>query len=154
MEFVYDLAGAGWANARIMDKEAEFELSASYLSDAAGDMAAAAVALLKGAKEATFCFQDEPGQHRFLLDRTETGGLVVRVVWNEANFAGVSDVDAEEAFRCESDVVAFAGQVAASLRAILKERGLEGYRQAWRAHAFPLEAYRELCSRLGLQDAE
>ena len=67
MELIYDLAGAGWAGARISDGLRHRDFSVSYLSDALGDMAKTAVRLLNGSREESFAFQDEPGEHRWMV---------------------------------------------------------------------------------------
>ena len=71
MELVYQLEGAGWADARISDGSRQLGMSVSYLSDALGDMAKAALHLLRGGREASFSFEDEPGQRE---DRPEQKG--------------------------------------------------------------------------------
>ena len=148
MELLYDLEGAGWAGARIADGSHHRDFSVSYLSDALGDMAKAAALLLNGSREETFFFQDEPGEHRFILSRGDADSLTICVLWFECSFCGRSERFGEEVFRCECTVLDFVGQVFANLHSILAERGLDGYKQAWRNHEFPVRAYDEIRRRL------
>jgi hypothetical protein len=45
----------------------------SYLSDALDDMAEAALCLLRGGREASFGFEDEPGEHRWIVPLHDGG---------------------------------------------------------------------------------
>ena len=153
MELIYDLEGAGWAGARISDGSRHRYFSVSYLSDALGDMAKAAVMLLNGSREESFSFQDEPGVHRFVLTRGDADSLTIRVLWFERTFSGRADRFGEEVFRCECAVLDFVGQVFASLHSIFADRGLDGYMQAWRNHEFPVRAYEEIQRRLNPSNA-
>jgi len=71
VELVYKLTGAGWADARMSHDGSYRDIAVSYLSDALGDMVRAAVQLLRGASEVSFSFQDEPGEHRWILIRAK-----------------------------------------------------------------------------------
>jgi len=81
MQLVYQLAGAGWADARISHNSKYRDMALSYLSDGLGDMAQAALGLVRGAREVSFSFQDEPGQHKWLLSRGEADSLRIRILW-------------------------------------------------------------------------
>lgn len=144
MEIIYDLEGAGWAMARIRDGGRYRDMSVSYLSDALGDMAAATVRLLEGANEATFSFEDEPGEHQWILTRTSPDELLLRIVWFEENFSPPDHQTGVEVFSCRCSVMELANQVLSNLHAILKEVGIEGYKQRWQNHDFPLLAYERL----------
>ena len=148
MEIIYQLAGAGWADARVRADHGYRDMSVSYLSDALGDMAAAAVALVRGARSARFAFQDEPGEHRWLLERGADDSLRIRVVWFEDTFAARRDDRGAEVFSCECTVLDFAGQVLSVLGSILEDHGVDGYRQQWQEHEFPMEAFERLRTAL------
>lgn len=150
MELIYELEGAGWVSARISEGSRQCELSVSYLSDALGDMAQAAVMLLIGSREETFRFQDEPGEHRFILTRGDADALTVRVLWFEDTFSSRADEFGKEVFRCECPALEFVGQVYSNLHAIVTKHGLDGYQRAWRYHEFPSEAYDAIRERLAV----
>ncbi|MGV3754357.1 MAG: hypothetical protein ACO1QS_03170 [Verrucomicrobiota bacterium] len=145
MRITYQLAGSGWANALVSEGERTLEMSASYLSDALGDMAKAAVSLLTEAREVTFSFQDEPGEHQWILTRGEFDALHVRVVWFPKTFgSGNKAGSGIEVFACDCTVMDFVGQVFSTLNAVLHDEGLEGYKRRWKNNDFPLKAYQEL----------
>jgi hypothetical protein len=144
MELTYDLRDTGWACASISDGSRRRDLFASYISDALGDMAKAAAMLLNGSRDESFCFQDEPGEHRFVLSRGDADLLTIRVLWFERCFSGRADRFGEEVFRCQCAILDFVGQVFAILHTILMEHGLEGYKQAWGNQEFPVRAYDEI----------
>lgn len=150
MELIYDLEGAGWADARISDGSQHRDFSVSYISDALGDMAKAAVLLLHGSREASFTLQDEPGEHRFILLRGNADSLTIRVLWFNGASSGRADRFGEEVFRCDCAVLDFVGQVSVNLHAILTKYGLDGYKQSWRTHEFPTRAYNEIRRLLNL----
>ena len=147
MKLIYKLGDAGWADASIADEGAQLECRISYLSDALGDMAQAAVQLLNGARATSFSFQDEPGEHRFLLTRGEADRLDIRVLSFKETFAPQSahaEKQASVVFRSHCAVMDFVGQVSANLHDILTKFGLKGYKDAWTKDDFPMASYREI----------
>ena len=131
----------GWATASISDGDATVETDVSYLSDALGDLARAARGILRGMPETSFSFQQEPGEHRFVVSRQDDG---VRV--NVYRFADTFS----RAGTCEPVMVAkcsmreFATECINCLRRVLDEHGEAGYRQRWQNADFPLQEYRDL----------
>jgi hypothetical protein len=61
--------GSGWADASISDADAFAAFEVSYISDALRDFLAAVAASVEGAPQATCIWQDEPGEHRWVLSR-------------------------------------------------------------------------------------
>jgi hypothetical protein len=144
VEIDYRLGEAGSANARILHGDKCYEMPGiSYLSDALGDMAQATVSLMTGADSAIFSFQDEPGEWRWVLQRGEADSLSIRIYRSEINFAWKLK-PVVEVFYCECVVLDFVGQVFAILHTILKEHGVEGYKQRWRNFEFPIAVYQKL----------
>jgi hypothetical protein len=144
MEIVYELAGAGWADARISHKGNYRNMAVSYLSDALGDMARAAVQLLRGGREVSFSFQDEPGEHRWILSRGEADSLRIRVFWFDDAFSARRQERGTEVFACDCAVLDFVGQVSYVLQSVLADEGVEGYRRRWQNYEFPLDSFTEL----------
>ena len=68
----YDLAGTGWAECIVELDGHRAHLSASYLSDALGELLRAVVNLLKGADEQTVSFYEESGEFRWRLLRLDS----------------------------------------------------------------------------------
>ena len=149
MEITYQLGDAGWADARVRDANCSRDISSvSYLSDALGDMAVAAVALVQGARSVRFAFEHEPGEHRWLLERGEDDLLGISLLWFDDNFPARQDDAGEEVFSCQCRVLDFAGQVLSILASILEQYGVSGYREKWQRHEFPLEAFQTLRASL------
>jgi len=144
MELVYQLEGAGWADARISDGSRQLGMSVSYLSDALGDMAKAALHLLRGGREASFSFEDEPGQNRWLLTRGEADSLRIQIRWFDDTFSSLDFGRGKEVFFCECAVLDFAGQVHSVLHQVLEDEGAEGYKRRWTNHDFPAESFAEI----------
>jgi hypothetical protein len=147
MEITYDLTGGGWARASVSDGTANREMRVTYLSDALADIARAALELLRGARDISFSFQDEPGEHRWLLKRGEADTLHVRVLRFEDTFSTRTQ-GGLEVFYSKCTVMDFVGQVCFVLQNILERVGLEGYRKLWRNSDFPLDTFNELQRRL------
>jgi hypothetical protein len=151
MEIVYQLAGAGWADARITDGVNFRNMSVSYLSDALGDMAKAALNILRGENEASFAFEDEPGEHLWLLTREANHSLRIKILWCDDTFGSERQKHRSEVFATECTVLDFVSQVSAILDHILTDEGIEGYKQRWTNHDFPIEIFNELQRLLALQ---
>ena len=144
MQLLYQLGGDGWACARFSDGAHCREMGVSYLSDGLGDMARAALQLLRGNREVSFSFQDEPGEHRWTLSRGEADSLRVRIFWSQHNFNERFPGRANEVFACHCAVLDFVGQVAHVLQTLLIQEGIDGYKFRWKNHEFPLATFNEI----------
>ncbi len=67
--FSYHLGTAGWSTATVSDDERTVALTASYLSDALGDLTRAVIALLQGAEQARLTWDEEPGVVAWRFER-------------------------------------------------------------------------------------
>lgn len=146
MQLIYQLRGEGWAEARISDNSKHRAMVASYLSDALGDMACAALQLLRGAREVQFSFQDEPGEHRWILNRGEEDSLHIRILWFRETFTGhlLRGPLGTEVFTSDCGVLDFVGQVSHVLQGILTDEGIDGYKRRWKKHDFPVETFAQI----------
>ena len=63
----YRLTGPGWSECVISCDGQSCITTASYLSDALGNLVRAAVALLSGFSAVTFSFEEEPGEYRWVI---------------------------------------------------------------------------------------
>ncbi|HVG45450.1 MAG TPA: hypothetical protein VM890_11985, partial [Longimicrobium sp.] len=86
MKVDYRLAGAGWADCDVEIAGQQAAMGASYLSDALGNMLAAAAAVARGAEESTFSFHEEPQEVRWRLRRVGPERLRVRILRLEDAF--------------------------------------------------------------------
>jgi hypothetical protein len=146
MQLIYQLSGRGWAEARISAPGRHLDMVVSYLSGALGDMAQAALQLLRGEREAAFSFADEPGEHRWLLTRGDADSLHIRILWFREAFTGHlrRGPPGTEVFTCDCAVLDFVGQVSHVLQGILSDLGAEGYRREWGNADFPLGTFAQI----------
>ena len=143
VRFEYRLTGRGWSAATISARGQTAHLSASFLSDALGDLARAVIALLRGAERASLDWQEEPGDYRWLLTR-EAERLVIRVLWFDDTFSRASDDRGRLVFETECRLMDFAGQLKSQLQYLLEHVGSTGYKQQWVQQEFPLAEYETL----------
>src|SRR5205085_4556315 len=111
MTLSYILHGAGWATATVADAGQQREMIVSYLSDSLSDMAQAAIRLLEGAESVRFSFDDEPGEHRCIITRTDRSNASARVLWFDELWSGFPDERGTEVFSCTSTVAQFCDEV-------------------------------------------
>jgi hypothetical protein len=143
LRFEYRLTGRGWSVATISCGDATVELTTSYLSDALGDLARAAIALNNGAHHVTVSWAEEPGEYRWLLTRTDD--LVsIRILSFRSQHPRRPDADGEPVFRASCRLTDFAGQVTSQLRALAERLGDAGYKEQWVLHDFPRAEYETL----------
>jgi hypothetical protein len=138
VEFTYWLTGAGWARARIADDDASATFTASYLTDALGDLLGAVWSLLEGATEARLSWCEEPAEHRWIFVR-EADSVPLRVL-------GFPDVEAAEpnargatVFETRQGMTALAAAIAAGASVVLARHGEAGYEVEWAQAPFPTD---------------
>ena len=141
LQLSYTLHDHGWAVATIGNGDCAVEVSVSHLSDALGDLARAARGILRGLPEATFSFQQEPGEYRLIVVR-EDDRVRISVFRFPDTFSRKQA--GELLLEAECGVHDFATQCINCLRQILDEYGEEGYRRRWKSAEFPLQEYRDL----------
>ena len=143
VEFHYELTGPGWSECRISIGEATCSVTASYLSDALGDLASAVEAVLRRHTEACASFEEEPGEYLWLFDPVFADRVHVRILklihWG-GEFGDVWTL----LFEAECERRAFASAVANELRRLLAEHGLSGYRRKWVRYEFPVDRLRAI----------
>ena len=143
IEFSYKLVGTGWSEARIADGQAHATLTASYLSNALGDLLAALVLLNKGADEAEFSWEEEPGEYTWLFRRAGSdASLSIR--WFEDQHRRVADDPGRVVFETKQPLAALTAAIAHGAATLLAEVGERGYAEKWYEHPFPTRELEEL----------
>jgi hypothetical protein len=141
--FTYRLTGFGWSESTLVIGEHRAMLTASYLSDALGELLGAVVRIVEGEPEATASFTEEPGEFRWRMFRVGSDRLLVRIL----DFAGIwgnrLDEEGKPILEGECRLRTFAGAVLSASQRLLEEHGCEGYREKWR-HEFPLSRQEKL----------
>jgi len=139
VEFDYRLVGTGWAEGWLAIGDEHVCLTASYLSDALGDLLAAVLLLLEdGAAPVEVSWDEEPGEYRFVFVPEGDGTSAVTVLWFDELRSGRPNSDGRPILAATCKVADLAATVASGARAVLEEWGTTGYRRKWVDHDFPL----------------
>lgn len=137
--------GPGSITAELAGDGTHVQLTASYLSDALGDLTRVVIGLLRGAPRARCAWQEEPGEHRWLFERA--GNRVhLRVLWFPRTFSKQPDDVGRCVFSTTCTLASFAGQLKSQLDRLLGEHGVEGYQARWKTYPFPMAEYEHLRS--------
>lgn len=143
VEFHYELAGKGWSECRLRIGESSCAVTASYLSDALGDLAAAIEDILRGYTNAQAAFAEEPGEYRWRLLSVGRDRVRVRLI-EHPEWGGRNDESGKVIFDAECGRRALGFAVVAELRRLLGAHGAKGYREKWVNHEFPTERLRAI----------
>jgi hypothetical protein len=133
----YRLTGSGWADCTIRADDKDCEISASYLSDALGNLVLAAAAVLAGAHSISVGFDEEPGEYRWAVVRTDSGAVRVTVLSFQELWGNRPDADGAPLCSWTGHPADFGRAVRDAAEAVLKEHGLAGYKERWAEHDFP-----------------
>lgn len=133
----YELTGTGWSECRVEIGDVGCSVTASYLSDALGELASAVEDVLRWpGVDARAVFAEEPGEYRWRF--VAAGRDRVRVKIIEFPDWGITNDDAGKVvFDAECSRRALGQAVAAELRRILEAHGERGYRKKWVEFDFP-----------------
>lgn len=136
IEIDYRLVGTGWSTCIVRADQGHVEVTASYLSNALGDLATAAVMLLEGTTQVRFSFDEEPGEYRWILEVTRDR-VRVRILEFKELWGGEPDDAGQVRLDAACSIEEFAQAVRHTLRDVLSTHGREGYRAQWVEHDFP-----------------
>ena len=137
----YELHEHGWASASVGDGETTITFDVSYLSDAFGDLARAARAVLRGVPESKCAFEQEPGEHRLLFVRA---GPVIRVTLERFHETFSRIRRGEVLLATQSEPLQLAEEVLNCLFRVLVRHGEDDYLRRWKSAPFPSAEYRDL----------
>ncbi len=142
----YRLDGSGWAacdvSAGLGRGVSSISITASYLSDALGQLAAAALMLRMGAPSARVSFDEEPGEYRWGFDwhRSPSGAVTtirVRIWWFDEMWSHRPDNEGQVEFDLLIDQAQFYRAVSGMLDDVLARYGEAGYKSQWDRYSFP-----------------
>jgi len=145
----YKIVGKGWAECSLDFYGTKFTVTASYLSDALLELVSGTNHILAGGNEARFSFDEEPGEFRWIMRRTQDGGLAVRILDFPELWGRKPDEEGAVLLDVTCQLKDFAHALLLSLNALLLEFGVSGYRDKWGNSEFPSGQYRALCEHLG-----
>lgn len=152
--FDFRLTGVGWAECCIVCGEKLLKFTASYLSDALGQLATAALLMHLGAPSARISFDEEPGEYRWGIEwyRSPSGdetSFRVRIWWFTELWGRRPDDEGEVKFDEIIDADAFYRAVRDLLDEVRTRYGEEGYNQQWDRYRFPRLVQQELKHLVG-----
>jgi hypothetical protein len=139
----YRLAGRGWSEARIADGKICALVTASYLSDALGDLTWAVIGLLQGAEYATCSWWEEPGEYRWVFRRANDQ-VNIRILWFDDTPKGKPEEQGTVVFATTCRLVSFAGELKSQLQKLTDDFGTDAYKRIWVSHEFPSREYDKL----------
>jgi len=141
----YKLTGSGWAECTIADSEQSCTVTASYLSDAFGDLVLSAVALLHWFNALSFSFEEEPGEFRWVFSSKSNNEVELKILDCYDRERGWSpDDECKLLFQTVCSRETFSRAVLNAARNLLDEHGEAGYFEKWVEYRFPTESLNEL----------
>jgi len=149
IELNYKLTGTGWAECYIEIYGRFCKVTASYLSDALGDLVSAVNYIFNSEYEIKSSFTEEPGEYRWILIPQKNNGLQIKIIdfpqtWNQK-----PDEEGELMFDVTVSKYEFSLAILNMLETLLSEYGVLEYKKQWVKHDFPVGDYRSLCIKLG-----
>lgn len=145
LEINYTVENAGWAIVTIQHDYKTIKMVASYLHDSLKELAESAIQL-KTKTEKKVVFMDEPGEYWLVLRRLNDKDLEFEVRWYEdwASWNICSEANYQVLLNGKTTLVTYTNQVRKNLIHIHNEIGVEGYKEKWIEHDFPLNEYHVL----------
>jgi hypothetical protein len=143
----YKLTGKGWAECTISNGDQSCTVTASYLSDALGNLVLAAVALLSRFNGLSFSFDEEPGEFRWVFTPTRVNEVEFKILGFDDLYHHKPDSEGRLLFRTVCIPETFAKAVHQAATKVLAEHGEAGYGTEWCEYPFPTERLNDL-SRL------
>jgi hypothetical protein len=132
----YRLTGSGWADCTIRADRSDCKLSASYLSDALGKLVLAAAAVLAGAHSVSVGFDEEPGEYRWSVVRTDGETIRISILSFHDLWGNLPEADGTLMLSVSCTPLDFGKAVHGAAEAVLEKHGLADYNKQW-GHAFP-----------------
>lgn len=133
----YAIVGTGWSECVVEVGAKRVEVSASYLSDALGNLVLSALAVAAGFRAIEFGFDEEPGEYRWVLEALDNNALRFRLLEFPDLWGHKSNDEGRLLLEASTTPVAFAKAVRACASAVLQEYGAKGYAEKWAEHCFP-----------------
>lgn len=150
----YRLIGSGWAECTVSDENASCEITASYLSDALGRLVVGAIGLASGFSSVSFCFDEEPGEYRWVIQSVGINEIKLEVLKFDELWGGKPDIHGKSIFVTKCRPVVFARAVHRAATAILDQYDVDSYFEKWDAHPFPSGQLALLSEILALPDVD
>lgn len=141
-ELRYRLTGIGWSEAVVADEHHRTVVTASHISDALALLIDAVATVAEDDSESRCSWEEEPGEHRWVLRRT--GDVLAVQVLSFASSQGAADIDGAVIFETEQPVLRVARAVFSAAQQLLDDLGPERYLDEWARYPFPFESLERL----------
>ena len=152
INLTYKLAGTGWSECTVRDDSgSECMVTASYLSDALGKLVLSALAIGSGFSGASFAFDEEPGEYRWVIGQIDVNLVRINILSFPELWGGKPNDQGQLLFSTTCRPIVFAAEVLRVASELLEKHGEDGYLEQWVEHPFPmrqLALLRELVERL------
>ena len=137
ISILYEIVGTGWSRCTVEAEGVKVELSASYLSDALGNLVLSAIAAISGFHSCSFGFDEEPGEYRWVIQAIDVNTVKVEVLEFPELWSQKANVEGKVLFTFICAPLIFAKAVHAAALAVLNEHGISGYSEKWVEYPFP-----------------
>lgn len=144
LKISYKLTGMGWSECELSDGKSSCTITASYLSDALGNMVLAATAIASNFSKASFSFDEEPGEYRWVISSPRLNEIELSILSFSELWGGQPDSDGKLIFNTCCLPVTFATAVLECATEVLNTYGIEEYEKRWAEHKFPSTQFQEL----------
>ena len=153
-ELEYRLTGTGWASCRVAINEKSTKVTASYLSDGLGELADAIRHISAGGETAKCSFDEEPGEYRWIFNKLINQRIRIVLLFFDELWGGKPDTEGQLLVDelCDLRELDIATKI--MLENVLLENGLDGYKEKWSEHDFPLDSYLWFCNKLNTPPIE
>tara|TARA_R110002020_G_C16117543_1_gene760086 strand:- start:434 stop:913 length:480 start_codon:yes stop_codon:yes gene_type:complete len=145
IEFDYILKEHGWAIGTLKSRDFSAKFNASYLHDTPKSIINALIGLLTDRNRVVIPFYDEPGEHQIVIEKIDSIKITIELKWYQ-DYATQYMIDTdkyESLFKGETTLKSLISNGFNSIKRILDENGIDGYKEKWR-HEFPISDYKKL----------
>jgi hypothetical protein len=142
----YRLLKSGWAECTVRVGSTSQELTASYLSDALGNLILAAAAMLAGMHAVATSFDEEPGEYRCVIERANGTDVSLQVLEFGELWGNKPNSEGELLIQTTCHPLVFGEAVHKAASAVLAAHGAAGYKERWVEHDFPFKQLELLAS--------
>jgi len=149
--FEFKLGEHGWADAVFGDDTGRANLTASYLSDALGDLVRAVHSALIGT-DSECSWDAEPEEYRWCFSRIGDTTTVAVLGFEDAS-AELPRQYGNVLFKATVPAIEIARVIEQGARSVLDEFGMDGYERRWERHPFPLRDLDQLRAAIQTIDA-
>jgi len=133
----YRLLDSGWAECTVQAENISQELSASYLSNALGNLVLAAAAILAGLRSVATSFDEEPGEYRWVIEYTGGVEISLKILSFNELWGNKPNSEGKILIQTTCYPLVFGEAVANAASRVLEKYGTQGYVEKWLEHEFP-----------------